>query len=66
MDEDIWIKADKPLAEYPVGTKAKACMGGWWEKVARGWKWCTGDTFPTVGGDWDGRIALPKTSYIAP
>jgi len=44
-------KISLPWAEYPVGTKAHACIGGHWLKTARGWKWCTGDTFPTPGGD---------------
>ncbi len=57
---DIYTKANKSLKEYPLGTKAKALMGGYWIKVERGWKWCTGATFPTVGGDWTGEIWEPK------
>ena len=46
------MKIDKPWSEYPVGTKAHAVMGGHWEKMENGWwKWCTGDAFPTPGGD---------------
>jgi hypothetical protein len=46
-----------PMAEYPVGTKAKAIMGGHWYKTDHGWKWngpggC-GGTFPTPGADVD-------------
>jgi len=41
----------KPWSEYPIGTKANAVMGGYWIKTERGWKWCTGSTFPRPGGD---------------
>ena len=38
--------------DCPVGTKAYSVNGGYWTKIRRrGWKWCTGDTFPTPGGD---------------
>ncbi|OCK44364.1 hypothetical protein BA195_06720 [Tenacibaculum soleae] len=57
---DVWVKPDKPLNELPEGTKAKALGGGYWIKNKRGWKWCTGATFPNVGGDWDGTVLLPK------
>ena len=41
-----------PWNEYPIGTKAHACTGGYWIKVHNGWKWCAGNaTFPTPGGD---------------
>lgn len=39
------------LEEYPIGTKAHSSGGGYWEKTKRGWKWCTGATFPRPGGD---------------
>jgi len=42
----------------PIGTKAHSATGGYWIKTNRGWKWCTGDTFPTPGGDVI-RIELP-------
>lgn len=45
---------DKPKRawkDYPIGTKAYAVGGGYWIKTDRGWKWCTGDTFPTPGAD---------------
>ena len=43
---------DRPWGEYPVGTKAHAIMGGYWQKNDKGWwKWCTGSTFPNPGGD---------------
>ena len=48
----------KPWNEYPIGTKAFSVSGGYWTKTKRGWKWCTGDTFPTPGGDAY-RVTLP-------
>jgi len=39
------------FGKYPIGTKAIAATGGYWEKTKYGWKWCTGDTFPRPGGD---------------
>jgi len=45
---------------YPIGTKAFACGGGHWTRVKRGWKWCTGATFPRPGGDATGRVELPN------
>lgn len=57
-----WIISDRPLAAYPLGTKAKAIGGGYWEKVERGWKWCAGSTFPSPGGDWTGEVSMPKVS----
>lgn len=57
---DEWIKADKSVKEYPLGTKFKALMGGYWIRVERGFKWCTGATFPNVGGDWTGEVCLPS------
>ena len=49
--------------KYPIGTKAYAIMGGYWERTSRGWKWCTGATFPTPGGDVS-RIELPVALSI--
>lgn len=46
----------------PLGTKAPAIGGGHWLKTERGWKWCTGATFPAPGGDWDGRL-IPPTEF---
>jgi|688.fasta_scaffold2308256_1 hypothetical protein len=57
---DVWVRADKPVKEYPLGTKFKALMGGHWIRVERGFKWCTGSTFPNVGGDWTGEVCLPN------
>lgn len=45
--------------KYPIGTKVYAVMGGHWTKTERGYKWCSGSTFPTPGGDWS-RIELPQ------
>ncbi len=45
-------RKSKDWSEYPLGTKVYAVMGGHWEKVERGRKWCTGDTFPSPGADW--------------
>lgn len=50
------------LDNAPLGTKAPATGGGHWVKVARGWKWFNGDTFPTVGGDWDGTLIPPAVT----
>lgn len=51
---DEWndrVPRDRPWNEYPVGTKAWALLGGHWIRVANGWKWHNGSTFPTPGGD---------------
>lgn len=59
--EEKWIKADKPIDEYPDGTKYLSIGGGYWIKLGIGrYKWVTGSTFPRVGGDWSGKIALPQ------
>jgi hypothetical protein len=57
---DVWQTSDRPFKEYPIGTKAQALGGGYWIKNERGWKWCTGATFPAPGGDWTGMISLPN------
>lgn len=57
-----WIKADKTPKEYPIGTKFKSASGGHWIKTERGYKWCTGDTFPNVGGDYIGLVCLPNNN----
>lgn len=57
---DVWARADKPVRGYPLGTKFKALMGGYWIRVERGFKWCTGSTFPNIGGDWTGEVCLPN------
>ena len=57
-------KKDTPLTleTAPIGTKAPAVTGGHWTKVAGGWKWCTGDTFPRPGGDWTGELVPPAAA----
>jgi hypothetical protein len=55
------LPIDRPWSDYPLGTKAFAASGGHWVRQQNGWKWCTGDTFPTPGGDAVG-IELPATS----
>ena len=57
-----WIKADKTPKEYPIGTKFKSASGGHWIKTERGYKWCTGNTFPNVGGDYIGLVCLPNNN----
>jgi hypothetical protein len=54
---------NRPWSEYPIGTKALAINGGHWIKVERGWRWCTGDTFPTPGGEAF-TVVLPPTTGI--
>ena len=59
-------RVDRPWREYPLGTKAHAFNGGFWERVATGWKWFCGDTFPTPGGDACGKcIELPERPHNA-
>lgn len=48
------------LENVPIGTKAPSILGGHWIKTNRGWKWCTGATFPTPGGEWNGKFILPE------
>ncbi len=47
------------LENAPIGTKAPAIGGGHWVRTERGWKWCTGATFPRPGGDWTGELMKP-------
>jgi len=58
--EDNWHYANLPLKDYPIGTKAKALMGGHWVKTEMGWKWFNGATFPNPGGDWTGEVSIPQ------
>lgn len=53
------VKKDRDWSEYPINTIAPAIMGGYWHRVERGWKWCTGDTFPGPGADNTGMVILP-------
>lgn len=56
------------MKDAPLGTKAPAINGGHWIRVARGWQWCSGATFPRPGGDWTGKLIYPDNheSGIAP
>jgi hypothetical protein len=53
--------ADRPWIEYPIGTKAHSCIGGWRLRTERGWQWNgKHGTFPTPGGEACGKcIELP-------
>lgn len=52
---------DRPWSDYPIGTRAHSCTGGYWERVRLGWKWCNGSTFPTPGGSACGAcVELPN------
>jgi len=47
---------DRPWKDYPLGTEARARLGGFWLRVAAGWQWMggtqyAGDTFPTPGAE---------------
>lgn len=53
------------LQNAPIGTKAPSIYGGHWSRTERGWKWSTGDTFPCVGGDWNGELIPPTTQVEA-
>lgn len=59
MSEDTREIVER-LRDAPIGTRAPAHGGGAWLKTPRGWKWngpdSSGGTFPTPGGDWDGRL----------
>lgn len=55
------VRQDRDWREYPIGTKAMAIGGGYWQKNERGWKWCTGSTFPIPGGDASGWVILPSS-----
>jgi len=64
MNAEIEIKKDKDWSEYPIGTKAKAIGGGYWERSDNGWKWCNGSTFPRPGADASGFVVLPLSNSI--
>lgn len=59
-----WFRSDRPFKDYPIGTKARSHGGGWWIKTTFGWQWCTGSTFTSPGGDWDGSVKLPEEALI--
>jgi hypothetical protein len=61
VERQVRLKKDREWRDYPIGTKAHAINGGYWIRVKNGWKWCSGDTFPTPGGDAVGNcIELPS------
>lgn len=61
VERRVRLRKDRDWRYYPIGTKAHAITGGHWTRVERGWKWCTGSTFPTPGGDACGEcIELPN------
>jgi hypothetical protein len=54
------LPVDRPWGNYPVGTKAHACIGGYWTRVGNGWRAQGGNVFPAPGGDACGNcIELP-------
>jgi hypothetical protein len=57
--KEKWIRDNRQWNEYPIGTKAKALMGGYWIKEKGGWRWPGGALFPTPGGDATGEVCLP-------
>lgn len=54
----------KKPSDAPIGTKAPSIAGGHWTKTENGWKWGdigeSGSTYPTPGGDWNGKLIHPK------
>lgn len=54
-------RARGPWSAYPLGTVAYSSIGGWWTRVADGWKANGGDTFPRPAADafW---VKLPGTT----
>ncbi|WAX23063.1 hypothetical protein pA_gene0022 [Vibrio phage 13VT501A] len=54
------------LKKAPIGTKAPSVMGGHWVKTEHGWKWHSGSTFPTPGGDWNGKLIYPDEKQTLP
>ena len=43
----------------PIDHCYKCNFEGDFDPTERGFKWCTGSTFPNVGGDWTGEVCLP-------
>lgn len=58
LNEEVYVKTTSSLKDYPLGSKFRAINGGYWERVENGFKWCTGDTFPNLGADWDGTVSM--------
>ena len=51
------------IDDMPIGTKAISDTGGYWIRTKRGWKWCTGDTFPRPGAGVI-KYELPKKKTL--
>lgn len=64
LNEEVYVKTTRSLKDYPLGSKFRAISGGYWEKVENGFKWCTGDTFPNLGGDWDGTVSMKLSDLL--
>lgn len=64
LNEEIYVKTTRSLKDYPLGSKFRAINGGYWERVENGFKWCTGDTFPNLGGDWDGTVSMKLSDLL--
>lgn len=60
-------KVDRPWRDYPVGTKAHSCLGGYWVKITQtGWQFngrAHSGMFHNPGGEAQGAcIELPMTA----
>lgn len=64
LNEEVYTRTTRSLKKYPLGSKFRAISGGYWEKVENGFKWCTGDTFPNLGGDWDGTVSMKLSDLL--
>lgn len=64
LNEEVYVKTTKSLKDYPLGSKFRAINGGYWERVENGFKWCTGDTFPNLGADWDGTVSMKLSDLL--
>lgn len=64
LNEEICTRTTRSLKDYPLGSKFRAINGGYWEKVENGFKWCTGATFPNLGGDWDGTVSMKLSDLL--
>ncbi|WP_228263926.1 hypothetical protein [Marinobacter shengliensis] len=51
------------LQNAPLGTTAPSVQGGHWIRTNLGWRWCTGATFPSPGGDWNGDLIPPGEGF---
>lgn len=64
LNEEVYVKTTRSLKDYPLGSKFRAINGGYWERVENGFKWCTGNTFPSLGGDWDGTVSMKLSDLL--